>query len=104
MILTRVSSLLAVSFALMLLSGCGAQNNNGSPHPPNPDSIKGEENPGTPLLFFGGGSDRGSVGADDPEYQDYLLWKEWQQYQKYQEWLRSKGGHSAEPATGSNTE
>ncbi len=93
---------------ILLLAGCGGgggdQDGEQSPHPPVPDTPREYQGKGTPLLFFGGGSNRGSVGADDPEYQEYLLWKEWQQYQKYQEWLRSNDGNAQSPNTESENQ
>ena len=80
---------------LALLSACGGGDkstaSNDSAHPPTPDSPRAYQGKGTPLFFFGGGDlQRRRAGADDPEYQQYLLWKEWREYQKYQEWLKSR--------------
>ncbi len=91
-----------ISFFLAFLSGCGGGGNSsgsGSPEdkfPPAPDSPRAHQGGGTPILFFGGGAGRGAPGADDEEYQEYLLWKEWQQYLKYQQWLRDQANSPSE--------
>jgi len=93
---------------ILLIAGCGGGGGNDdedkSPHPPSPDSPRTYQGKGTPLLFLGGGSNRGTVGSDDPEYQDYLLWKEWQQYQKYQQWLRLNEKEPKSPGTESESQ
>ncbi len=90
------------SFFLAFLSGCGgggdSSESGGSVDrvPPTPTSPRDIQSGGTPLLFFGGGAGRGEPGADDEEYQEYLLWKEWQQYLKYKQWLRDQANSPSE--------
>ena len=45
---------------------------------PTPTSPRQIQSSGTQVFSFGGGARRGAPGADDEEYQEYLLWKEWQ--------------------------
>ena len=85
-----------MSFFLAFLSGCGGGDSSDSGNsedkfPPSPNSPRAHQGGGTPILFFGGGTRRGTPGADDEDYQEYLLWKEWQQYLKYKQWLRDQG-------------
>ncbi len=75
---------------LIALSGCGAQDPDAPKGPPIPDSPRAYQGTGTPIRLFGGGP-RLRPGADDPEYQEYLLWKEWKEYQRYREFLKSQG-------------
>lgn len=87
-----VSLLTAVLIgSLLLLSGCGGQSEDTTAGPPTPDSPRAYKGTGTPIRFLGAGGTRARPGADDPEYQDYLLWKEWKEYQRYQEFLKSQG-------------
>jgi hypothetical protein len=83
------------SFLLAFLSGCGGGDSSKS-GPPTPTSPRDIQSSGTPLLFFGAGAGRRTPGADDAEYQEYLLWKEWQQYLKYKQWLRDQANSPSE--------
>jgi len=76
---------------LIFLSGCGAQDPDAPKGPPIPDSPRAYQGTGTPIKFFGAQGQRFRPGADDPEYQEYLLWKEWKEYQRYREFLKSQG-------------
>ena len=93
------------SFLLAFLSGCGGggggDESSGSggtvdKGPPTPTSPRQIQSSGTSIFSFGGGAGRGTPGADDEEYQEYLLWKEWQQYLKYKQWLRDQGKSPSE--------
>ena len=89
------------SFLLAFLSGCGGGDSSESggsadKGPPTPTSPRQIQSSGTQVFSFGGGARRGAPGADDEEYQEYLLWKEWQQYLKYQQWLRDQGKSQSE--------
>ncbi len=87
-----VNLLIAVLIgSLLMLSGCGGQSEDTAAGPPIPDSPRAYKGTGTPIRLFGAGGARSRPGADDPEYQDYLLWKEWKEYQRYKEFLKSQG-------------
>lgn len=105
--------LIALLGGMLTLSGCGGQDPDAPKGPPIPDSPRAHQGPGTPIKLFGAGGNRFRPGADDPEYQEYLLWKEWKEYQRYQEFLKSQGRPSIleesaqdteQPATESATE
>lgn len=49
---------------------------------------------------YGGGP---APAIDDPQYQEYLRWKEWQEFKRYQEWKEKQaGGAAASAATQSD--
>ena len=88
-----VHILIALLFGMLgLLAGCGGGNELQST--PIPDSPRAYKGPGNPIGFFGGGEKGFRPGANDPEYQEYLLWKEWKEYQRYQEFLKTQGKES----------
>ena len=89
---------------LTLVTGCGGQDPNAPKGPPIPDSPRAHQGPGTPIKLFGAGANRFRPGANDPEYQEYLLWKEWKEYQRYQEFLKSQGRPSILDEDGQNTQ
>ena len=82
--------------ALGLMTGCGAQDPDAPKGPPIPDSPREIQSPGTPIKFFGAGGARFRPGANDPEYQEYLLWKEWKEYKRYQEFIKSERENTAD--------
>ena len=82
--------------ALGLITGCGGQDADAPKGPPIPDSPREVQSPGTPIRFFGAGGTRFRPGANDPEYQEYLLWKEWKEYKRYQEFVKSERENTAD--------
>ena len=85
------------SFLIAFQSGCGGSGGTVDKGPPTPTSPKQtHQGEGIPIFSFGGGAGRGAPGADDEEYQEYLLWKEWQQYLKYKQWLTDQGKSPSE--------
>lgn len=81
--------------ALGMLAGCGVQDPDAPKGPPVPETRRDYSGPGTPIRFLGAGGQRFRPGADDPEYQEYLLWKEWKEYQRYLEFVKSQEENSA---------
>lgn len=97
----RVSVLIMTALivgALGMITGCGARNDDAAEGPPIPDSPREVQGPGTPIKFFGAGGARFRPGANDPEYQEYLLWKEWKEYKRYQEFVKSERENTADTA------
>ena len=82
--------------ALGLITGCGGQDTDARKGPPVPDSPREVQSPGTPIRFLGAGGKRFRPGANDPEYQEYLLWKEWKEYKRYQEFVKSERENKAD--------
>ena len=95
----RVSVFIMVALifgALGLITGCGVQDTDAPKGPPIPDSPREVQGPGTPIRFLGAGGTRFRPGANDPEYQEYLLWKEWKEYKRYQEFVKGERGNTAD--------
>ncbi len=92
----------ALSGLLILATGCGTQKSDTPPGPPIPESQRAYTGPGTPIRFLGMGGNRFRPGADDPEYQEYLLWKEWKEYQRYREFQQSRNPDMQETESDGN--
>ena len=89
-------------FSILTVAGCGGRGDGEqATDVPIPNTPKEIQSTGTPIRFLGLGNPRFRPGANDPEYQEYLLWKEWQEYRKY---LEFKGSSSLEAPAPENQE
>ena len=81
----------------IFVTGCGKTDGEQQSSSGSRTSPRDYQGKGIPFRLFGSRELRGNPGADDREYQEYLLWKEWQQYQNYQKWLQSRNEEQQEP-------